>query len=82
MFKIYIWHRIDNLTTHWHSGGALVIITDRDPQDAWYDEVGRHQRFSMDDEPIIQELPEPDLNYTLVGAGAEEVYIYEDSGCC
>lgn len=78
--RIYMWDRIANLTHYYHSGGGLVIISDRPYQDAWDDYLGGIQQDEYDG-PIVSILPEPDRSF---GCDAEEevVLIYEDAGCC
>lgn len=77
--KIHTWHYLNRLTDNWHDGGALVIITDRDYEDAWSyylastDDPRGHIRTKID--------KEPDSTYN-VDATEERVFVYEDAGCC
>lgn len=33
--KLYVYTDVKQLTDRWHAGGGLVIVTDRDPVDAY-----------------------------------------------
>ncbi len=87
--KIYIYKSVSPISTNWHDGGAVTIITDREPQEAWK----AHWQGVIDDDSdskyyaeqylAIQkaELGEPDFVYGT-DATEEQVLIFEDAGCC
>lgn len=81
---LYMWHYLGEVTDNYHDGGAVIIVTDRNPKDVWREYAEKHN--SSEDKwggDIRVELPEEiDEVYSLQGAHEERVYIYEDSGCC
>lgn len=82
--KTYVWEYVGGLTTNWHSGGALLIITDGDPQDEWK-QYRSNQIAAGDDwddqESLTKELPEPSFSYDCT-APFKGVWVFEDAGCC
>lgn len=86
--SVYIYEHLDRITTSWHDGGSVVIVTDRDPQDAWHDRLERvatehpSNAVYLDDAEIVQVLPEPTRVIPTDAGEAEHVYIFKDSGCC
>jgi hypothetical protein len=80
--KTYVYDYVSGLTTNWHNGGGLLIITDGDPQDAWKEfrqEHIDHEEYGADS--LIIELPEPTLVYNCSGV-EKQIFIFEDAGCC
>lgn len=77
--KLYIYPEVDGITDNYHDGGALVIITDRDPLDAFNSHSESPSKYRN---PVrLDTLPTPD-RIVEIPATAEEVYIFADSGCC
>ena len=74
--KLYIWHGVNNVTDNWYHGGAVLIITDRNYNDAWKEYVAE-----IEHPAIRSALPETDLSYE-VNAEEERVFVYENAGCC
>lgn len=72
--KTYVWEYVGGLTTNWHNGGALLIITDGDPQDEW-------KQYRSNQEDLTEELPEPSFSYDCT-APFKGVWVFEDAGCC
>jgi hypothetical protein len=35
LMKLYVFNYVGGITTSYHSGGGLMIITDRDPAEVW-----------------------------------------------
>lgn len=70
--KLYIWNYLEGLTDNYHSGGGLVIITDRDPNEAWRDYSSKGP---------LRELPEADTTVEVV-SDKEQVWVFPDAGCC
>jgi hypothetical protein len=82
--KTYVYDYVGGLTTNWHSGGALLIITDGDPQEDWntyrLDQIANGEDWH-DNEGLTKELPTPTLVYGCSGVD-KQLLIFEDSGCC
>lgn len=70
--KVYIYEYVSGITNSWHNGGGLVIVTDRDPLDAYN---------ALSDMPDRAEMPEPDSVIEAPGA-TERLHIFPDEGCC
>lgn len=86
--KLYIYEYVSKITTSWHDGGGLVIVTAGDPSDAWRDENERiaaehpSNRIHLDPKYIIQELPEPDRVIEVPDDTPDMVMTFPDAGCC
>lgn len=79
--KLYIYDQIDGLTTNYHDGGSLVIVTAGDPQEALdADRTAAYGKFG--DKPFLTKLPEPDRVIEVADSTPEEVFEFPDSGCC
>lgn len=76
--NIYIWERIDHLTTAYHTEGGLIIITNRDPQTVWNEEANPAEYYGPN--PNLQ-LPTPDIT-APINTSTERVILFPDSGCC
>ena len=70
--KVYIYEYVLGITNQWHDGGGLVIITDRDPLDAYN---------ALSDMPDRTELPTPE-NIIDAPTATEKLHIFPDMGCC
>ncbi len=80
--KTYVWEFVSEITTNWHNGGGLLIITDGDPQTKW----NEYRQEQIDDEEynadsLRTDLPEPSLVYAC-DFDNEFVMIFPDAGCC
>ena len=74
--KLYIYESVDGLTTMYHDGGALLILTDRDPQaelEAADDWTERHKAPKLGDPDRVIEVADTEENSVL---------IFPDAGCC
>lgn len=84
MMKTYIWEYLPGLTQNFHDGGALIIVTNREPQEVFdqyveeYNEDEGNWREPMD----TVELPKPTFSYSCDPKMEEKMFIFEDSGCC
>lgn len=81
--KIYVFEYVAPVTRNYHDGGGLVIITDRDPMEAWRASelyVDPRKHYGKADEADI-DLSSPDAVYD-VDADEERVFVFPDSGCC
>ena len=70
--KLYIWNYLGGLTDNYHSGGGLVIVTDRDPNEAWREYTYKGP---------LTELPTADAIMEVV-SDKEQVWVFPDAGCC
>lgn len=82
--KIYIWRRVENLTTHYHSGGGLVVI-DRD----WKSACGAMLALKPPADSFMEcgceflsSPTAPDLTLETDTEVQPQVIIFEDAGCC
>lgn len=89
MTKLYIWDRLEDVTTSYHSGGGLVIVTDRGPGAAWLDYIAASKTASLSDwndgadwDELQRDLPAASRQFDLATSEAEAVMVFEDSGCC
>ena len=77
MKKLYIFENpLCEVTTRWHSGGGIVIVTDSDnPSDVWRISS---QRESNDD----GDLGDPDYVYDVSDDSPDTVIVFPNAGCC
>ena len=75
--KLYIWEYLDGLTEAYHSGGGLVIVTDRTVNEVW-------DSYTPAEYPckgVLRKLPEADTTMEVV-SDKERVWVFPDAGCC
>jgi hypothetical protein len=88
MSAAHVFENIDRISDSWHNGGSLLIVTDRDPGEAWraylQGVADEHESNAvyLDDATVRQSLPEPTVTYELRETVAESVMLFPDSGCC
>lgn len=83
--KTYVWEYVGGITTNWHDGGGLLIITDGNPQDKWNEyrqEQIDNEEYSADS--LRTDLPEPSLVYAcdFDSSSLFSVMVFPDAGCC
>ena len=83
--KVHVWDYVEELTSNYHSGGGLVIVTDKDPQEEWDAYVTDYNnetsnRYGHYPTDIV--LPAPDVVYEVTGDVSSKVFVFPDSGCC
>jgi hypothetical protein len=78
--KLYIYEAVDGLTESWHDGGAMVIITAGDPQEAL--DAARTEFYAPDYKPHLTELPEPSRVLDVGESEADAIFEFPDAGCC
>jgi hypothetical protein len=82
--KTYVWEFVSQVTTDWHNGGGLLIITDIDPQDQWKEyrenKINHGESWESWDK-LTEKLPEPDFSYDCY-ADFRGVWVFPDAGCC
>jgi hypothetical protein len=83
--KTYVWEYVSEITTNWHNGGGLLIITDGDPQIKW----NEYRQEQLDNEEynadsLRTDLPEPSLVYAcdFDSGSLFSVMVFPDAGCC
>lgn len=86
--KIHIYKDVSPISTSLHDGGAVVVFTDRNPQEVWkdhwqsiIDKPGSNFYDKTHKEIQNTELGDADLVYET-DATEEQVLIFEDAGCC
>ena len=88
MVKMYIWKQIENVTTECHSGGGLMIYTERDPLEVWtefrqklIEEQAGPYRY-REAERLREDLPAADA--VLEGGIYDEdlLFVFPNAGCC
>lgn len=81
--RLYVYEYIEELTDRYHSGGGLMLITDKDPQEFYAEWVANNNasKSGWEDNYPTTELPEP--TYAVSTQATEsKVFIFKDSGCC
>ena len=86
MSKVYIYESLDRVSTYYHDGGGAVIITDGEPQDAWYDHFkSASDKAKYDKAQLLEiaqvQLPEADIVLNTDDVD-KQVIIFKDAGCC
>lgn len=69
--KIFIWHRIEHATDNYHPEGGVVAIA-RD--------LDRAVQLAAGKGATIDKTPDRTLD--VHDSTAEEVFIFQDAGCC
>jgi len=85
--NLYIYNYVSRVTTNYHNGGSLVIITSGDPQNAWVEYcVRRAEQFAYDKDGELKlaltELGEPNRVIAVAGSEPDEIFVFADAGCC
>lgn len=75
--KLYVYDYVDGVTTNYHDGGAVLIVTDGDPQA----ELEAMPNEWTEKRPAPT-LPEPDVVLDVASESENAVRIFPDSGCC
>lgn len=83
--KLYIYSDVNGITDNYHSGGGLVIITDRAPATVWREHVEALPKRSglypenLDPDALGKKLPD-----LVVGIDErpERIFVFRDAGCC
>ena len=70
--KLYMWGNLPALTDRYHDDGGLVIITDRDPNEAWCEYTRKGPLTELPTASVIME----------VVSDKEQVWVFPDAGCC
>lgn len=71
--KLYIYDYVEDITSNWHSGGGVLIVTAGDPLEA----------FNADaDSETIKQLPPPVRVIDVPDSEADLVQLFPGAGCC
>lgn len=70
--NVYVWERIDRLTTNWHSEGGLIVFA----------ETEERARELAADKVMELKATEMPSEVRAVYGGDEAVYLFPDAGCC
>ena len=70
--KIYIWKRLNNVSSNFHSDGGLVIIAESLEK--------AKELVSQDKYIVINE--EPDIVLEIEDSAVPEYIVFPDAGCC
>jgi hypothetical protein len=73
--NVYIWKRIDQATTNYHSEGGVVAI-------AATEERARQLAEASEEGCRFGENEKPDVVQAVADGAPEFVYIFQDAGCC
>lgn len=75
--KIFIWQRINDITSNYHSDAGVVVIAPT--QEQAREEVRQYAEYN--DHNI--NIPEPDFTHEL-GPGIDnpQMWVFPDAGCC
>lgn len=84
---MYIYKKAEPVTDDFHADGALVVVTDRNPQEAWLAHVDRMRAARsvnivhgpLDFPP---DLGPADLVFALHGNWPEQVHVFPRGCCC
>lgn len=86
MVKMYIWKQIEDITTEYHTGGGLMIYTERDPLEVWKEyrqkQIEEAERWRYRDaDGLREDLPAADV--VLEGGIDNEdlVFVFPNSVC-
>ena len=69
--KVFIWQRINHATDNYHPEGGVVVIAG---------DLDRAVRLAADKGAIIDKMPDRTLD--VHDNASEEVFIFQDAGCC
>lgn len=70
--KLFVWERVDQLTTNWHPEGGLVIIAES---------LDAARELIKDRVKCGALTKDPDYTTSVYGK-EEKVFIFPDAGCC
>ena len=69
--KVFIWQRINHATDNYHPEGGVVAIAE---------DLGRAVQLAAGKGAIIDKRPDRTLD--VCDGASEEVFIFQDAGCC
>ncbi len=81
MKNLYVWSYLSEISPNYHDGGAVMILTGGDYNDDWNDYRKRSKR-EWEYRELREDLPEPDRIIPVADGEADEIWVFEDAGCC
>ncbi|WP_431941618.1 hypothetical protein [Nocardia grenadensis] len=81
--KLYIYDYVSGINDSYHSGGGLVIITDKDPAGVWDSyatDLNREEGSELDTNALYDQTPS--LVVDVSPATTPDIYVFPDAGCC
>ena len=81
--KLYIYEDRSPVSTGYHNGGGLVVITGDDPQTVWEksDEYADIVQYRGKDAGKA-DLSQPDRVIDVPDSEPDALYVFPDAGCC
>lgn len=74
--NVYIWNRLDRVTTNWHAEGGIVVVADSlDAARAL-----AAAEIKVENPDVLTSLP--DHTYAIAGEAESRVVVFPDAGCC
>jgi hypothetical protein len=70
--KVFIWERVEQVSSSWHSGGGLVVF-------AATEERARAIANATDDVKVAES---DKVDEVRESSGEEAVFTFPDAGCC
>lgn len=70
--KVFVWTRINELTSNYHSGGGLIVFAATEE---------RARELAVAEGVTFSESDAPD-DVRVVEGGLEMVYVMPNAGCC
>lgn len=94
--KVFVWERIRGITDNYHDGGGLMILHTsltsarrlwqkhrEEYQGEFAAEFGSDPGTGLKTDELIEELPSPDMVFTIIKDGVEpKIVKFPDAGCC
>ena len=77
--KLYVFENVAPVSSAYHDGGGLVIVTSGDPIVAWRgsDSYSRGEYGKEE-----ADLSNPDMVYDVADDAPDAVIVFPDAGCC
>lgn len=85
--NIYVFPRVSELTTRWHSSGGLVVVAEsREDVEAMLERGRERTKNSWDEDGYPLAINDSEWEqvvvYELKGDAEKVAYIFPDAGCC
>lgn len=83
--SLYIYNGLSGVSPNYHSGGSVIIITDRDPNLVWTEyatEFAANKYAYEDDLDIDATKGNLTRMYHLSEDTEEKVFVFPNAGCC
>lgn len=83
--KIFIWERVGNMSSRWHSEGGVIIIAKnlQEARKKYSDEEYTKRELTDIDRDIDNIfVAKPSRIYELKNEESSEILVFPDAGCC